>query len=47
MKEMERERAERDRKRIEGEKRWAAVLDEWLREARIEGEAGWVGEDVE
>lgn len=47
MEAMERECAERERERIEGEKRWEAVLDEWLGEARLEGEAGWVGEEVE
>jgi hypothetical protein len=43
----ERERVKREKKRVEGERRWACVIDGWLREVSMEDEAGCVGEDVE
>lgn len=43
----ERERIEQEKRRLEGESRWECVIDEWLREVGMGGEAGCVGGDVE
>jgi hypothetical protein len=43
----ERERIKQEKRRLEGEKRWECVSDEWLRDVGMGEEAGCVGDDVE